>query len=38
VNETNDKTLEEEIEFELVGLELEENPAETSIEIKVGPG
>jgi len=38
VNETNDKTLEEEIEFQLVGLELEENPGETTIEIKVLPG
>ena len=38
VNETVDKTLEEEIEFQLVGLELEENPGETTVEIKVGPG
>lgn len=38
VNETSNLLLEEEIEFNLVGLEIEDAPGETTAEIKVGPG
>lgn len=38
VNETSDLTLEEEVEFQLQGLEIEGKPGESTIEIVVGPG
>lgn len=38
VNETSDLLLEEEIEFQLVGLEIEDAPGESKVEVKVGPG
>jgi len=38
VNNTDKLTLEEELEFQLTGLEIEGKPGETKVEIKVGPG
>ena len=37
VNETKDETIEEEIEFQLTGLEIEGKPGETKLEIVVRP-
>ena len=38
MNETENETLEEEIEFNLTGLEIEGKPGETTIEFEIGPG
>ena len=38
VNETPNRTLDEDLEFQIQGLELEENPGQTEINVKVGPG
>ena len=38
VNETTDQTLEEEIEFNLTGLEIEGKPGESVLEFELGPG
>ena len=38
VNKTRDRTLEETLEFQLQGLELEEKPGASELDITVGPG
>lgn len=38
VNNTADKTLEEDLEFDMSGLEIEGKPGETAITVRVGPG
>jgi len=37
VNETEDQTLEEEVEFQLQGLEIEGKPGESTVEVVVKP-
>jgi len=37
-NNTEKDTLEEEISFDLVGLELEDQPGQTKVEFTIGPG
>ena len=38
VNNTKNEILEEEIEFKLVGLEIEGQPGKTTVEFEIGPG
>ena len=38
VNNTANQTLEEEIEFQLTGLEVEDKPDQTTVEFTIGPG
>ena len=38
MNKTEDKVLEEEVEFTLQGLEIEGQPGESTIEVIVNPG
>ena len=38
VNKTTEHTLEEDLEFQLTGLEIEGKPGETQVQLKVGPG